>query len=143
MGSRRAPWRPRAHERDVARRAPPTAGGGEGRQGAHGRGGAAVGRGGGDVRAARLAVGVSLLIAACSAQTLAPPDAAGDAGSPGGAGGSPSSGGFITGDVDGVTVRGETQAVSYWWNGLQDGWLAAEGSTAEWTWILIVRNLAG
>jgi hypothetical protein len=87
----------------------------------------------------RLAVGVSLLIVACSSQTLAPPDAGGA----GGTGGSPSSGGFITGDVDGVTVRGETQAVSYWWSGLLEGWLAAEGSTAEWTWTLIVQNVAG
>jgi hypothetical protein len=91
------------------------------------------------VTQARLAIALALLGAACSSQTLAPPDAGG----PGGVGGSPGSGGFITGDVDGVRVRGETQAVSYWWSGLLDGWLAAEGSTAEWTWMLIVKNLAG
>lgn len=86
--------------------------------------------------------GVSLLLAACSSATLAPPDGGGLGGA-GGGGGGIGSGGFIAGDVDGVTVRGETQAVSYWWSGLQDGWLAAEGSTAELTWMLIVRNAAG
>jgi hypothetical protein len=88
---------------------------------------------------ARVALGLSLLVAACSSQTLAPPDAGG----PGGAGGRPGAGGFITGDVDGVTVRGETQAVSYWYQGLLEGWLLAEGSTAEWTWMLLINNRTG
>ena len=92
---------------------------------------------------ARLAVGLALLVTACSSQTLAPPGAGGDAGGPGGTSGSPGSGGFITADVDGVTVRGEAQAVSYWFQGLLQGWLAAEGSNAEWTWMLIIENLNG
>jgi len=52
-------------------------------------------------------------------------------------------GGFITGDVDGVTIRAELQAVSYWWSGLQQGWLEADAQNAEWQWVLIVRNAPG
>lgn len=92
---------------------------------------------------ARLAVGLSLLVAACSSRTLALPGGGADAGVPDGAGGNPGSGGFITGDVDGVTVRGETQAVAYWSQGLLQGWLIAEGSNAEWTWMLLIANQAG
>ena len=43
-------------------------------------------------------------------------------------------GGFITADVDGVTIRGEMQAVSYWWSGIQEGCIASEAQNAEWQW---------
>jgi len=52
-------------------------------------------------------------------------------------------GGFITGDVDGVTIRAELQAVSYWWSGLQQGWIEADAQNAEWQWVLILRNVPG
>ena len=52
-------------------------------------------------------------------------------------------GGFITAEVDGVTIRAETKAVSYWWSGLQQGWIEADAENAEWQWVLILRNTTG
>jgi hypothetical protein len=52
-------------------------------------------------------------------------------------------GGFITAEVDGVTIRAETQAVSYWWSGLQQGWIEADAQNADWQWVLILRNTPG
>jgi hypothetical protein len=52
-------------------------------------------------------------------------------------------GGFITAEVDGVTIRAEMQAVSYWWSGLQQGWIEADGQNADWQWALILRNVPG
>ena len=52
-------------------------------------------------------------------------------------------GGFITAEVDGVTIRAELQAVSYWWSGLQQGWIEADAQNAEWQWVLILRNAPG
>jgi hypothetical protein len=52
-------------------------------------------------------------------------------------------GGFISADVDGVTIRAEMQAVSYWWSGIQEGWIGAEAQNGEWQWNLVVRNAPG
>lgn len=94
----------------------------------------------------RIALGMAVATlagAACSGSTQRPdgggqlqPDGAGsDAGLP--------TGGFITGDVDGVTIRAEMRAVSYWWSGIQDGWLGAEAQNAEWQWSLVLPNATG
>jgi hypothetical protein len=85
----------------------------------------------------------ALAATSCSGSTLGPdgggqlqPDGAGsDAGLP--------TGGFITADVDGVTIRGEMQAVSYWWSGIQEGSIAADAHNGEWQWSLILRNATG
>ena len=85
----------------------------------------------------------ALAAASCSGSTQRPdgggqlqPDGAGsDAGLP--------TGGFITADVDGVTIRGEMRAVSYWWSGIQEGWIASQAQNAEWQWGLVLRNATG
>jgi len=70
----------------------------------------------------------------------------GDAGAGGtGAGGGGGAAGtgavaFITGDVDGVTVRGEMQARAYWFQGLVQGELALEAHAPEWDWYLVITN---
>jgi hypothetical protein len=63
---------------------------------------------------------------------------AGEGGGRGGAGGTAEH--HVVGDRDGVTVRGETQAVAYWFQGLTDGSIVIEGSDDEWTWYLLVTN---
>jgi hypothetical protein len=63
----------------------------------------------------------------------------GDAGA-GGTGGGTGAGAFITGDVDGVTVRGEMLARAYWFQGLVQGELALEAHTQEWDWYLVITN---
>jgi hypothetical protein len=52
-------------------------------------------------------------------------------------------GGFITGDVDGVTIRAEVGAVAFWYDGLQPGWIEAAAHTADWTWGLAFLNTTG
>jgi hypothetical protein len=66
---------------------------------------------------------------------LQPDDAGRDAALP--------TGGFITADVDGITIRAEMRAVSYWWSGLQQGFIEADAQNADWQWALILRNVAG
>lgn len=66
---------------------------------------------------------------------LQPDDAGRDAALP--------TGGFITADVDGVTIRAEMRAVSYWWSGLQQGFIEADAQNADWQWALVLRNVAG
>jgi hypothetical protein len=95
------------------------------------------------MRAAGALSVVALAAASCSESRLQP-DASGqlqpDAG---GADATIPSGGFITAEVDGVTIRAEMQAVSYWWSGLQEGWIEADAKTAELQWVLILQNLTG
>jgi len=85
------------------------------------------------------------LVAAVAAASCSGSSSQRDAGGqvqPDGAGGDTTipTGGFITGDVDGVTIRAEMQAIAYWWSGIQDGSIGAEAQNADWQWILIVSN---
>ena len=52
-------------------------------------------------------------------------------------------GGFITGDVDGVTIRAEMGAAAFWYAGLQQGWLEAVAHTSEWPWTFAFLNTTG
>jgi hypothetical protein len=59
----------------------------------------------------------------------------------GGDGGSAGSGdAFVTGDVDGVTIRGEMNADAYWWSGIFAGNLGIDASDGAWTWSFVIAN---
>lgn len=73
-----------------------------------------------------------------AAPDLAPPPA--DAGSNDDA---IPAGGFITGDVDGVTLRADVGAAAFWYAGLQQGWIEAAAHTSEWTWAFAFLNNTG
>ena len=107
--------------------------GGAGTTGTAGRGGsAAAGTSGGTAGASGGASGSAGGVGASGG-------ASGSAGASG-AGGSAVAGYYITGDVDGVTVRAEMGAVAYWWSGIVTGTIAADASAASWAWSLIVVN---
>jgi hypothetical protein len=52
-------------------------------------------------------------------------------------------GGFITGDVDGVTIRGEMLAAAYRYDGLQVGWIQASARAGDWAWAVGFLNNTG
>ena len=52
-------------------------------------------------------------------------------------------GGFVTGDVDGVTLRTDHHAVAYWFSGIQEGFLGVEAQEEQWQWVLVIRNAVG
>ena len=52
-------------------------------------------------------------------------------------------GGFVTGDVDGVTLRTGRHAVAYWFSGIQEGFLGVEAQEEQWQWVLVIRNAVG
>ena len=107
--------------------------GGAGTTGTAGRGGSApAGTSGGTAGASGGASGSAGGVGASGG-------ASGSAGASG-AGGSAIAGYYITGDVDGVTVRAEMGAVAYWWSGIVTGTIAADASAASWAWSLIVVN---
>jgi hypothetical protein len=77
---------------------------------------------------------------------------AGDGGNgSGGNGGAPGTGGaggasryFITGEVDGVTMRGETNVRARWYQGLLEGFLGLSAEIGNgWSWELTIRNETG
>ena len=52
-------------------------------------------------------------------------------------------GGFVTGDLEGSTVRTDRQAVAYWFSGIQQGFLGVEAHDDQWQWVLVIRNAVG
>jgi len=52
-------------------------------------------------------------------------------------------GGFVTGDLEGSTVRTDRQAVAYWFSGIQQGFLGVEAQDDQWQWVLVIRNAVG
>jgi hypothetical protein len=92
------------------------------------------------VRTAAL-LATAALAAACAScsSSLAQPDA-GTLGTDGGADTAIPPGGFITAEVDGVTLRAELQAGAYFWSGIQAGWLDAEARNDESIWAILLEN---
>ena len=96
-----------------------------------------------------LAATLAATLVACSSGGASSPDAStgsggggsGGGGSGGGAGGA--SGYFITADVDGATMRGETNVRAYWFQGLQPGYLSLTASGTGWSWTLVFVNMTG
>jgi hypothetical protein len=96
------------------------------------------------VRAAAVIATATLAAASCSS-SLQPPDAGGlDTGGAEAAGVDTTipAGGFISADVDGVTIRAELHAGAFFWSGIADGWLDAEARNDEWAWVLLTQNAA-
>jgi hypothetical protein len=52
-------------------------------------------------------------------------------------------GGFIAGDVDGVTIRADMDAAAFWYAGLQQGWIEAAAHSSDWTWAFVFQNSTG
>ena len=91
-----------------------------------------------------LALGAAVFAAAACSGSSLQPDAAGQLQLDGAAGDRAiPPGGFVTADVDGVTVRAEMQAAAYWFNGIQEGYLGIGAQSAEWQWVFVLQNTVG
>jgi hypothetical protein len=67
----------------------------------------------------------------------------GAAGAGGGSGGSAGEGDyFVSAVVDGVPTRAEMQAVTYWFQGLQPGYVTVEGQNADYQWYFVTMESA-
>jgi hypothetical protein len=88
-----------------------------------------------------LLCGLAATLIACSSGGASSPDASGGSGGAGGTGGA--SGYFITAEVDGVTMRAETNVRAYWFQGLQPGYLGLTASGSGWSWELVMVNMTG
>lgn len=53
------------------------------------------------------------------------------------------SGGFVTGNLEGSTVRTDRRAVAYWFSGIKQGFLGVEAQDDQWQWVLVIRNAVG
>ena len=53
------------------------------------------------------------------------------------------SGGFVTVNLEGSTVRTDRRAVAYWFSGIKQGFLGVEAQDDQWQWVLVIRNAVG
>jgi hypothetical protein len=87
---------------------------------------------------------LGLLSVACGSSSGGSDAAAGSGGGAAGTGGGGAGGGgavaFVTGDLDGVTIRGEDQAVAYYFDGLLLGSIAFQAHASGWDWYFVIGN---